>query len=103
VGVAREADSAIDLASQLRPDLVLMDIGLPGKNGVEATREIMERAPTPIIIVTAYGDERVEGALAAGARIALTKPVVEEQLARAIARAVGVAADRKSEAKGREE
>ncbi len=91
VGVAREADAAVELASRLRPDLILMDIGLPGRNGVEATREIMARAPTPIIVVTAYGDERVQGALAAGARLALTKPIVEEQLARAIAEVVDVA------------
>jgi response regulator NasT len=85
VGVARKAEAAVDLATQLRPDVVLMDIGLPGKNGVDATREIMASAPTRIIVVTAYGDERVDGALAAGACMALTKPIVEEQLARAIA------------------
>jgi DNA-binding NarL/FixJ family response regulator len=91
VGVAREADSAVQLASQLRPDVILMDIGLPGKSGVEATREIMVQAPTRIIVVTAYGDERVDGALKAGACLALTKPIVEEQLARAVADVVGEA------------
>jgi len=85
VGTAREADTAVELAAELRPDIILMDIGLPGKDGVEATREIMERAPAPIIVVTAYGDERVQRALAAGARVALTKPILEEQLAQALA------------------
>lgn len=89
VGTAREADTAVDLAVELRPDVILMDIGLPGKDGVEATREIMERTPTPIIVVTAYGDERVQRALAAGARVALTKPVLEEQLAQALAQVRG--------------
>lgn len=89
VGTAREADTAVDLAAELRPDVILMDIGLPGKDGVEATREIMERTPTPIIVVTAYGDERVQRALAAGARVALTKPVLEEQLAQALAQVRG--------------
>ncbi len=67
-----------------------MDIGLVSSNGVEATREIMAQAPTQIIVVTAYGDDRVQQAIEAGARLALTKPVVEEQLAQAIS---SVAAD----------
>jgi len=86
VGTAREAESALELARSLRPDIVLMDLGLPGKDGAEVTRAIMAEAPTRIIVVTAYGDERVDRALAAGARLVLTKPIVQEQLARAIAR-----------------
>jgi DNA-binding NarL/FixJ family response regulator len=84
LGTARDAESAIEMACELRPDVVLMDIGLPGKDGVYATQEIMARAPTQIIMVTAYGDERVERALEAGARAALVKPVVEQQLQQAI-------------------
>jgi CheY-like chemotaxis protein len=52
---------------------------------VEATREIMALAPTRVILVTAYSDERVQQAMDAGARAVLTKPVREEELARAIA------------------
>ena len=85
VGTAREADAAVDLARTLRPDVVLMDVGLPGKDGAEATKAIMLEAPTRIILVTAYGDERVDRAVAAGARAVLTKPILQEQLARAIA------------------
>ena len=85
VGTARDAESALEMVSRLQPDVVLMDIGLPGRDGVEATREIMAQAPTPIILVTAYGDERVERGLEAGARLALTKPVLVQQLAQAIA------------------
>ena len=84
VGTARDAGGAVAQAEALHPDVVLMDIGLSGSDGVEATRAIMSQAPTSIIAVTAYGDDRVQKALQAGARLALTKPVVEEQLARAI-------------------
>jgi DNA-binding NarL/FixJ family response regulator len=85
VGTAREAEAALELARTLRPDVVLMDLGLPGEDGAEATRGIMQEAPTRVIVVTAYGDERVDRALEAGARLVLTKPIVQEQLARAIA------------------
>ncbi|MDH4179964.1 MAG: response regulator [Armatimonadota bacterium] len=84
VGTADNADSAIEMACDLRPDVILMDIGLPGKNGVYATREIMARAPTRIVMVTAYGDERLQQALEAGALLALVKPVLEHQLKQAV-------------------
>lgn len=84
VGTARDATSALRQVEELRPDVVLMDIGLSGGDGVAATKAIMEHAPTRIIMVTAYGDDRVEAALEAGARLALTKPIVDEQLLEAI-------------------
>jgi len=88
VDTAHEARSALELACATRPDVVLMDIGLPEVDGVEATRQIMAESPTCVILVTAYDDERVEAGLRAGARLALTKPIRQEQLARAIAEAV---------------
>jgi DNA-binding NarL/FixJ family response regulator len=84
VGIGRDADSAVAMARDLRPDLVLMDIGLPGRDGIEATREILAEVPARVIVVTAYEDQRVRQALAAGARLVLTKPILEEQLAQAI-------------------
>ena len=84
VGAARTAEAGIELACELRPDIVLMDIGLPDRDGVAATKEIMQRAPTNVIIVTAYGDHRVQQALSSGARLVLAKPILEEQLAQAI-------------------
>jgi two-component system, response regulator PdtaR len=89
VGTARDANSAVALAESLRPDLVVMDIGLRGGSGVHATRRIMETAPTKIIVVTAYADDRIQQALEAGAGRALLKPVLEEQLAKAIADVTG--------------
>ncbi|MFB3882401.1 MAG: response regulator [Armatimonadota bacterium] len=88
VGTARDASSAVALAESLRPDLVVMDIGLRSGSGVQATREIMGTAPTKIIVVTAYADDRIQQALEAGAARALLKPVLEEQLAKAIAEVI---------------
>jgi CheY-like chemotaxis protein len=84
VGTARSAGEGIELADRFGPDVVIMDIGLPGIDGVEATRTIMSQSPTNIIVVTAYGDHRVQDALDSGARLVLTKPILEEQLAQAI-------------------
>ncbi len=84
VGTAGTTEAGIELACELRPDVVLMDIGLPDRDGIEATKEIMQLAPTNVIIVTAYGDHRVQQALDSGARLVLAKPILEEQLAEAI-------------------
>jgi DNA-binding NarL/FixJ family response regulator len=84
LGTARDAETALQQSRELQPDVVLMDIGLSGSSGVEATQEILARVPTRVIVVTAYGDDRVQQALQAGARAILTKPIVEEQLAQAI-------------------
>lgn len=53
VAFAGTGAEAIALAEKLRPDLITMDIRMPGMNGFEASREIMSRYPTPIVIVTA--------------------------------------------------
>ncbi len=84
VGIARRADAGVEMAYEMRPDLVLMDIGLPDRDGVQATKDIMEQAPTAVVVVTAYEDDRVQQALAAGALKVLTKPVLEEQLAQVL-------------------
>jgi CheY-like chemotaxis protein len=84
VGSAREAGQAIEFAEKLRPKLILMDIGLPGGSGLEAVEEIMAQAPTNIVVITAYGEDRAREALAVGARAVLTKPILEEQLASVI-------------------
>ena len=69
VGQARDGDEAVQVAADLSPDVVLMDVLMPNKDGIEACREIMESAPdTKVIMLTASTDEdAVIEAIAAGA------------------------------------
>ncbi len=66
---AADGEEAVKLASELRPDVAVMDIVMPKLNGIEATRKIKEIAPDiAILILTAYDDdEYVLGLLDAGA------------------------------------
>ena len=77
-GEAVNGVQAVELTKQLRPDLVVMDIQMPRMDGFEATKRIMIKAPTPVIIVTAAHDPRdVEMSLRAvrlGALTLLPKP-----------------------------
>ena len=77
VGEAETGLEALALAETLRPDVVTMDINLPALDGLEATRRIMERAPTRIIIVSSAVRGQAEAsfeATRAGALAALAKP-----------------------------
>ena len=69
VGDAANGREAIDAAEKLQPDVVLMDMVMPGLNGLEATRQIRRRLPkTKVLILTGYmEDEQIVGALRAGA------------------------------------
>jgi two-component system chemotaxis response regulator CheB len=76
VGVATSAEAAIADLSRLAPDLVTMDIELPGMSGLEAVEEIMSALPTPILIISSrisYGSDLVAAALASGALDAIGK------------------------------
>jgi two-component system, chemotaxis family, protein-glutamate methylesterase/glutaminase len=77
-GAAENGHAAVELARTLRPDVITMDIMLPGLDGLAATEHIMAHCPTPILVVSA-SDNRSEAfttcaALAAGAVDALDKP-----------------------------
>lgn len=77
-GVAADGVDAVRQAVRLAPDLITMDVNMPGQDGLTATREIMSEAPTPIIIVSATANQRaVElsfAATQAGALLVLPKP-----------------------------
>ena len=69
VGEAENGEDAVAMAADLRPDLVLMDVQMPGIDGLEATRRIMELDPPPRVLVmsTHESGSYEEPALAAGA------------------------------------
>ena len=88
VGDAADGQEALDLVERLRPDVVLMDIRMPGLDGLEATRRILTEPDVPpckVVILTTFDvDEHVYEALRAGASGFLLKDVPADQLAHAI-------------------
>ena len=69
VGKATSADEAVAMASTLRPDAALVDLTMPVKNGLQTATEIVRRADTPVVVLTAgviAGPELVRGAIEAG-------------------------------------
>ena len=82
VGEAADGNSAIEQYRTLKPDVVVMDLRMPGLGGVEATTQIRREFPTArIIILTTYeGDEDIHRALAAGAQGYLLKHAVSKEL-----------------------
>ena len=89
VGEAVEGEQGVKLARETEPDFVIMDLNMPGLDGIQATRRIMEERPTPVIILTAYSDDKsVDDALEAGACAYLVKPVASEQLIPAVKAAI---------------
>ena len=82
VGQAEDAIGAVALAQELRPDVVLMDIDLPGEDGVSATRRIKSVVPgTTVVMLTAYDDtDRLLEALKAGAQGYLLKNIRSTEL-----------------------
>ncbi len=88
-GEAVEGEQGVALAREIEPDFVIMDLNMPGLGGIDATRRIMDERPTPVIILTAYSDDKsVDEALEAGACAYLVKPVASEQLIPAVRAAI---------------
>ena len=81
VGEAATGEETIALAATLQPDVILMDINMPGINGIEATRRILQTSPhISILVVTMYeDDDSVFAAMRAGARGYLLKGADQEE------------------------
>jgi two-component system CheB/CheR fusion protein len=88
VQIARDGAHAVAAALQFRPDVVLLDIGLPGMNGLEVARQLRRLDLGPglrIVAVSGYGqDSDVRASADAGCDLHLTKPVDAADLARAL-------------------
>jgi DNA-binding NarL/FixJ family response regulator len=91
VGEAGEGWQAVELASQLSPDVVVMDLALPGMGGLDATREIRRRGlKCAVLVLTAQAEERyLFPVLQAGASGYVRKDVADEQLVEAVRMVAG--------------
>jgi DNA-binding NarL/FixJ family response regulator len=85
-GEATDGDEVVALAAELHPDIILMDLRMPGLGGIEATRRILERSPeTGILVVTMVeDDDSVFAAMRAGARGYLLKGADRDEMLLAI-------------------
>ncbi len=90
VGEATSGDEVIALAGELHPDIVLMDVRMPGINGIDATRRILHTRPqVRVLVVTMFEDDSsVFAAMRAGARGYVLKEATNEEIVQAI-RTVG--------------
>ncbi|GJQ34779.1 MAG: DNA-binding response regulator [Anaerolineaceae bacterium] len=86
IGEASDGEEALQKVSLYKPDVVLMDLMMPGKDGVTATREIIQKYPqTKVIALTSFAEQNmVQGALQAGAIGYLQKNVTARELGNAI-------------------
>jgi len=89
VGEASDGDTAVQLAADLRPDLVIMDVKMPVLDGISAAEQITARRLAPVVILTAFSQrDLVQRASTAGAMAYLVKPFTKADLIPAIEIAV---------------
>src|SRR5512140_2110095 len=88
VGAARSGIEGVQLAQELDPDVVLMDINMPDLDGISATEQIRQKSPhTQVVILSVQGDQNyMRRAMLAGARDFLTKPPMGDELVSAVRR-----------------
>lgn len=85
-GEAADGRAALEACDHLHPDVVVMDVGMPGLNGIEATRQLQTRAPrTRVVALSMNADRRyVQAMFSAGAWAYLVKSAASDELIRAI-------------------
>ena len=90
VGEAGSGQEAIERYAELKPDLVTMDVVMPGMNGIEAVRAIIAHDPAArVVICSAVGQKRlIDEALEAGARSFVVKPFEPQRLMEAVEQAL---------------
>ena len=89
VGQAVDGEQAVTMATELRPDLVIMDVNMPKKDGIDAAAEIVGEQIAPVVILTAFSQrDLIERARDAGAMAYLVKPFSKGDLLPAIELAV---------------
>lgn len=89
VGQAGDGERAVELAEELRPDLVVLDVKMPKLDGIAAAERIASRRIAPVVILTAFSQrELVERARDAGAMAYLVKPFTKSDLVPAVEMAV---------------
>jgi DNA-binding NarL/FixJ family response regulator len=86
VGEASDGEAAVELAERRRPDVVIMDVRMPGMDGLEATKALLERVPdASVLIFTAYSERSLlSRGLESGAKGYVLKEAPHETLVRAI-------------------
>ncbi len=87
-GTAGSGEQAIQLSMEMRPDIIVMDINMPGMDGIDAAEVISQRLPnSPIIMMSVHGEaEQLKRAMLAGAREFLVKPFSGDEFATSIKR-----------------
>ena len=89
VGEAGDGDQAVQLAEELHPDLVILDVKMPKRDGIEAASDIARQRIAPVVILTAFSQrELVERARDAGAMAYLVKPFAKRDLVPAVELAI---------------
>ena len=86
VGAAGDGEEAVAMVTELEPDIVLMDVSMPGMDGMEATRRLLKARPeTRVVMLTSFsGHERIKTALDSGAVGYVLKDARIEELVKAI-------------------
>ena len=96
-GEAGDGEQAVELARELRPDLVIMDVKMPKVDGIEAAGSIVEEKIAPVVMLTAFSQrDLIEQARDAGAMAYLVKPFARHELVPAIELAVSRFAEKRA-------